>query len=96
MKRTEEEGLVILLVGLAVGLLAGLLWAPQLGSDTRRERRRGAQDGFDYLSEGAVKVRDGGDRLADRAKRWLAGFKASVRAVKATGQPGLEDLGRQA
>jgi gas vesicle protein len=91
MKITEEEGLVILLAGIAVGLLAGLLWAPRSGRALRRDLRRGAQEGLGYLGEEAEKVRDGADRLAGSTKRWFDRVKTSVRAVKSRAEPSLED-----
>lgn len=92
MKTTEEEGLVILMVGVALGLLAGLLWAPRSGRETRRELRRGAQDSLDYLSAEAERIRDGADRLADNSKQWLERLKTSVRGAKGGAETSLEDL----
>lgn len=89
-KITEDEGLVILLAGIAVGLLAGLLWAPRSGRALRRELRRGAQKGLGYLGE-AEKVRQGADRLANATGNWFDRVKTSVRA-KCRAEPGLEDL----
>ena len=96
MKTTEEEGLVILMIGLTVGLLAGLLWAPRSGSETRRALRRGAQDNLDYLIEEAERVRDSTDRLVDNSKEWLDRLKTPRRTVKAFAESDLEDLMRQA
>ncbi|HMA81115.1 MAG TPA: YtxH domain-containing protein [Candidatus Binatia bacterium] len=96
MKTTEEEGLVILMIGLTVGLLAGLLWAPRAGSETRRALRRGAQDNLNYLIEEAERVRNSTDRLVDTSKEWLDRLKTPCRAVKASAGSGSEDLTRQA
>ena len=92
MKTIEQEGLVILAAGIALGLLAGLLWAPRSGRDTRHELRRAAQDNLDYLIEEAERVRDGTDRLVDDSRKWLARFKNPRRNVKAGAEPGLEGL----
>ena len=92
MKTTEQEGVVILVVGIALGLLAGLLWAPRSGKDTRRELRRAAQENLDYLIEEAERVRDGTDRLVDDSRKWLARFKTPRRTVKAGAEPGLQGL----
>ena len=96
MKTTEEEGLVILMIGLTVGLLAGLLLAPRSGSETRRALRRGAQDNLNYLIEEAERVRDSTERLVDNSKEWLDRLKTPCRNVKASAGSGSEDLTRQA
>jgi gas vesicle protein len=94
MKVTEEEGLVILLAGVAVGLLAGLLWGPRSGRALRRELRRGAEQGLGYLAEETDKVRDGADWLAGSTKKWFDRIKTSSRAVKSRAESGLKDLTR--
>jgi gas vesicle protein len=92
MKMTEEEGLVLMLVGLALGFFAGVLWAPRSGRETRRDLRRVSKDNLDYLVEEAERVRNGTDRLVDSAKKWLARPRTSGRAVKTNVEPGAEDL----
>lgn len=92
MKMTEEEGLVLMVVGLALGFLAGVLWAPRSGRETRRNLRRVSQDNLDYLVEEAERVRNGTDRLVDNAKKWLARLRTSGRAVKTNVEPGAENL----
>lgn len=94
MKTTEEEGLVMLMVGLALGLLAGVLWAPRSGKQTRRALRRSAEDGLDYLGEEAEQIRERADRLAENTKRWLARLKNSGRSMKAGLERSLPDLSR--
>ena len=91
MKITDDEGLVILLAGIAVGFLAGLLWAPRSGRVLRRELRRGAQKGLGYLSEETVKIRDGADRLAGNSKTWFDRVRTSIRP-KSAAEHNLEDL----
>ena len=91
MKITDDEGLVILLAGIAVGLLAGLLWAPRSGRALRRELRRDARKGLDYLSDETVKIRDQADRLADNSKTWFDRIRTSMRP-KSNAEHSLEDF----
>jgi gas vesicle protein len=49
------------IIGAGLGLLAGLLWAPRPGKDTREQLQRGADDGLAYLREEAEKVRANAD-----------------------------------
>ncbi len=65
-----------LFIGLAAGLLAGVLFAPSKGSDTRdRLARRGRElkdkfnDLIDSLSDKFDSVKDEADEFADRAKQ---------------------------
>ena len=92
MKVTEDEGLVILLAGIAVGLVAGLLWAPRSGKALRRELRRGAEQGLGYLAEETDRLCDGTDRLTGSTKKWFDRVKTSIQALKSRAEPGVEDL----
>ena len=68
MRNESENGITYLVIGLGLGLLAGLLWAPRRGDETREELRRGAGSGLDFLT-------DEGDKLRTEAHRWLDKLK---------------------
>jgi gas vesicle protein len=57
MKTGHGSDVGYLVIGLGLGLLAGLLWAPRRGHDMREELRRGADRGLGYLNEEAGKLR---------------------------------------
>jgi gas vesicle protein len=71
MRTTHENGFTYLVIGIGLGLLAGLLWAPRRGQEMREELRRGADTGLDYLTEEAEKLRTEADRWFGKLKeRW--------------------------
>jgi gas vesicle protein len=75
MKPSNENGVTYLVIGLGLGLLAGLLWAPRRGQQMREELRRGANSGLDYLTEEA-------DRLRSEGNRWYTRIKERFQAAE--------------
>ncbi|HEX2931482.1 MAG TPA: YtxH domain-containing protein [Candidatus Binatia bacterium] len=72
MSTNNNDGSVSLFViGVGLGLLAGLLWAPRPGAEMRRRIRRGADEGLDYLTAEA-------DKLSANADQWVASSKSLV------------------
>ncbi len=71
MKSNNELGIFYMVVGIGLGLIAGLLCAPRPGRETRDELRRGALDGLDYVSEEATKAREGANRWIGKVKNNL-------------------------
>jgi gas vesicle protein len=69
-----------LIVGIGIGLLAGLLWAPRSGEDTRKEVRRRTSEGLDYLNQQAEKLREGADKMVAMTKEWMGRQKASTQS----------------
>lgn len=67
-KPNEEFHIFYFMIGVGLGLIAGLLYAPRPGRDTRDELRRGALDGLDYVSEEATKAQAGAGRLVEKMK----------------------------
>ena len=80
MRTTHENGFTYLVIGVGLGLLAGLLWAPRRGQEMREELRRGADSGIDYLTEEAEKLRSEADhwfgKLKDRLSSRFRGGRA--------------------
>jgi gas vesicle protein len=71
MKTSTESGITYLVIGLGLGLMAGLLWAPRRGQEMREELRHGANSCLDYLTEEADRLRAGGNRWLSRIKERL-------------------------
>jgi hypothetical protein len=63
-----------LLIGISLGLLAGLLWALCAGEDTRKQVRRRTNEGLDYLNQQAERLRGGADKFMVTAKQWIRGY----------------------
>ena len=64
MTRDQESSVAYLVMGLGLGLLAGLLWAPRRGQEMRGGLRSGAAAGWNRIAGETVKLR--GD-----AQHWL-------------------------
>ena len=79
---TTAVGGVMFLVGLAVGVAAGLLLAPHSGTRTRRLIRNFAEDVAEDLGERAEELRDEAlravHRVADQGKAFVERGKQKV------------------
>ena len=60
-ERDGSNGLLWFVAGLGIGAVAGVLYAPRSGSETREALRSRAEEGRDY-------VRNRGARLANRLR----------------------------
>ena len=72
------------LVGLGVGALVGVLFAPKSGEDTREYLSNKADEGKDYAQRKARELRERADELIERSKdvasRKKESFTAAVNA----------------
>lgn len=75
---SNEANLSYLVIGVGLGLIAGLLWAPRAGTEMRQQMRRGANDGLDYLATEAEKFAAGADRWITSSKNLLEQVRAWV------------------
>jgi gas vesicle protein len=72
------------LVGLGVGALVGVLFAPKSGEDTRQFLSDKADEGKDYAQRKARELRERADELVERSKDVATKKKDSIsRAVDA-------------
>ena len=69
MQATQEHGVPYLIIGVGLGLLAGLLWAPRAGKEMRDELRRGADE--------AQKVRVGAEHWFTKIRERFSRRKTS-------------------
>ena len=78
----ERNGFAYFLLGLGVGVAAGILWAPRPGSETRQLLMDKAGEGTDYLKartdEGREYLRQRTDDLKDSASDLLDKSKTTV------------------
>jgi gas vesicle protein len=56
------------LVGLGVGALLGILFAPKSGEETREYLKEKADEGREYAQRKARELRERAEELADRAR----------------------------
>jgi len=58
MKPSDSRLVNSFMVGVGLGLLVGLFWAPRGGRETRDKLRQGADEGLAYLREEVDKARE--------------------------------------
>ncbi|HEY4980105.1 MAG TPA: YtxH domain-containing protein [Candidatus Acidoferrum sp.] len=74
------------LVGLGVGALMGVLFAPKSGEDTREYLSKRADDGRDFAQKKARELRDRADDLIERSKEVASRKRESISAAVEAGR----------
>src|SRR5271163_105979 len=88
---SEDNGgskVSVFLVGLGIGALVGILFAPKSGEDTREYLSGKADEGREYAQRKARELRERAEDLIERSKEIMArqkdGLSAAVEAGKET------------
>jgi gas vesicle protein len=68
-------------LGVSAGAAVALLYAPQPGAKTRKQLRRGIDDGVDYLEDAAGYLKEQADNLAKEAQKTIKRAKGQVEDV---------------
>ena len=94
MSRDDESNNSIpyLLIGIGIGMIAGVLLAPRSGEEIRQDVRRRANEGLDYLNQQADKVRDGTEKVLTKGKEWIARQSEFVQSATETRKPSHEQI----
>lgn len=74
------------LVGLGIGALVGVLFAPKSGEDTRNYLANKADEGKDYAQRKARELRERADELIERSKDVAVRKKDSLSAAVEAGR----------
>ena len=74
------------LVGLGVGALMGVLFAPKSGEDTRDYLAKRAEDGREYAQKKAKELRERADELIERGKDVATRKRESLSAAVDAGR----------
>jgi len=74
------------LVGLGIGALVGVLFAPKSGEETRDYLAKRADEGKDYAQRKARELRERADELIERSKDVAARKKDSISAAVEAGR----------
>jgi gas vesicle protein len=74
------------LVGLGIGALVGILFAPKSGEETREYLAQKADEGRDYAQRKARELRERADDLVERGKGVAARQKESLSAAVDAGR----------
>jgi gas vesicle protein len=81
MAKTLIPKVNYLLVGLGIGSVAGLLFAPKSGVKTREYLAKRATKGNEYINRKARKLKTQAEELADRGKKMMSGTKEQIAAA---------------
>ncbi|HTB93218.1 MAG TPA: YtxH domain-containing protein [Candidatus Sulfotelmatobacter sp.] len=74
------------LVGLGVGALMGVLFAPKSGEDTREYLAKRADDGREFAQKKAKELRERADELIERGKDVASKKRESLSAAVDAGR----------
>lgn len=74
------------LVGLGIGALVGILFAPKSGEETREYLAQKADEGRDYAQRKARELRERADDIIERGKGVAARQKESITAAVDAGR----------
>ncbi|HUN62992.1 MAG TPA: YtxH domain-containing protein [Candidatus Sulfotelmatobacter sp.] len=74
------------LVGVGIGALIGVLFAPKSGEETREYLSKRADDGREFAQKKARELRDRADELIERGKDVAARKKDSLSAAVEAGR----------
>jgi gas vesicle protein len=86
MSDRDNSSFVWFLAGLGLGALAGVLYAPRSGSETREVIRQRAEEGRDYVRTRAREARDQASQWADRGREVVNQQKEQFRAAYEAGR----------
>ncbi|HEY1677509.1 MAG TPA: YtxH domain-containing protein [Candidatus Sulfotelmatobacter sp.] len=92
MSDRDGNSFVWFLAGLGLGALAGVLYAPRSGSETREALRARAEEGREYVRSRAREV---SDQVKDQASQWADKGRDVVSTQKEQFRAAYE-AGRQA
>lgn len=74
------------LVGLGIGALIGILFAPKSGEETRDYLSSKAEEGRDYAQKKARELRERAEDLIERSKEILAKQKDAISSAVEAGK----------
>jgi gas vesicle protein len=91
-RNDEFSSFPYLLIGIGIGMVAGLLLAPRSGEEMREDIRRRTNEGVDYLNQQADKLRDGAEKVVSKGKEWIGRHSESNQSAIATRKPSHEQI----
>jgi gas vesicle protein len=86
MSDRDGNSLVWFLAGLGLGALAGVLYAPRSGAETRDQLRARAEEGKEYVRNRAREAREQAQQWADRSRDAVSQQKEQFRAAYEAGR----------
>ena len=78
------------LVGLGIGSLLGILFAPKSGEETREDLSQRAKEGSEYAQKKARELRESAEDLIERGKEALTETREKITAAVNVGRETYE------
>ena len=91
-RHDESAGFGYLLIGIGIGVVAGLFLAPRSGEEMREDIRRRTHEGVDYLNQQAEKLRDGAEKVVSKSKEWIGKQSEGIQSAVETRKPSHEQI----
>lgn len=91
-RNDESSSFLYLLIGVGIGIVAGLLLAPRTGEEIRGDIRRRTNEGVDYLNQQAEKLRYGAEKVVGKGKEWIGRQSESIESAVETRKPVHEQI----
>jgi gas vesicle protein len=89
--RDGGNSFVWFLAGLGLGALAGVLYAPRSGSETREQILAKAEEGREYMRQRAQEMKDQASQWADKGRDAVSSQKEQFRAAYEAGRQAYHD-----
>ncbi len=94
MAEKDSNSFLWFLAGLGFGAIAGILYAPRAGSETREALRSRAEEGKDFVRERARQAREQASGWADRGKEAFNQQKEQFRSAYEAGRQAYQEVTR--
>lgn len=94
MSDRDSNSFLWFLAGLGFGAIAGILYAPRAGSETRDAIRSKAEEGREFMRERARQAREQASGWADRGREVLNQQKEQFRSAYEAGKQAYQDTVR--
>jgi gas vesicle protein len=85
------EKLAWFLAGIGCGAVAGILYAPRSGDETREALRGKAEEGRQYVQDRTQRVREQAGQWADRGRDVINQQKENLRGAVETGRQAYQE-----
>jgi gas vesicle protein len=94
MANKDGNSLLWFIAGLGLGVVAGVLYAPRSGNETREAIRSKAEQGRDFVRDQARQAREQAGEWADRGREVLNQQKEQFRSAYEAGTQAYQDVAR--
>jgi len=91
MSDNNSNSFVWFLAGLGIGAIAGVLYAPRSGDETRQALRSRAEEGREFVRERARQAREQASGWADRGREVLNQQKEQFRSAYEAGRQAYQE-----